>query len=76
MTVYEYLSAFNISKREFAQKVGISESGLYKIINGDREPKLATAIRIYKLTSGYVDYSDLLIDPTEGDVDITDSDLL
>jgi len=76
MTLFEYLSVFNIPKREFAERIGVSESGLYKIINGTREPKLLTAIKIYKLTSGYVDYSDLLVDPSEADIDISDSDML
>lgn len=76
MTLYEYLSKYPREKLEFSRALRISESALYKYINQVREPKLAIAMRIYTLTDGLVDYSDMLIDPSAGEIEANDSDLL
>lgn len=76
MTLYEYLSKYPQQKIEFARKLRIAESTLYKYINQEREPRLPIAIRIHKLTGGLVGYAEMLTDPEDAEIIVDDEDLL
>lgn len=69
MTLFEYFSKYSIIKAEFARKLGIAESTLFKYINQERDPRLHIAIRIFTLTEGKVAYVDLLREPQDADIE-------
>jgi len=62
MTLYEYVSAYQVNKARMAREIGVSESGLYKYINQEREPILSIALKIYKFTNKKVKLEDMVIE--------------
>lgn len=76
MTLFEYFNKFSHKKIDFAQRLGVAESSLYKYINQEREPKLHIAIKIHTLTDGYVSYKDLSLYPQDIEIEENDEDLL
>lgn len=62
MTLAEFLSQCDVTKRELAVHLGIAESTLYKYISRDRTPQLVHAIKIHEATGGKVSYRDMLSD--------------
>jgi len=48
-----------IIKRKFAEKLGVTEATLHRIIAGTSFPSGKTAQRIVKLTNGEVTFEDL-----------------
>ena len=76
MSLFDYFSKFPQKKIDFAQKLYIAESTLYKYINQEREPKLSIAIRIHALTDGRVSYPDLSFEEQLPEIEENDEDLL
>lgn len=59
MKLIDYMRAKNLSDSAMAQRVGgISEHGIRKLKYGERDPSIATAIRINEATGGLVGLSD------------------
>jgi DNA-binding XRE family transcriptional regulator len=54
-----YLEEKMIIKRKFAEKLGVTEATLHRIIAGTSLPSGKTAQRIVKLTNGEVTFEDL-----------------
>ena len=50
----EHLAAFKISRRDFAQAIGVHESVLSRFINGHARPGLDSAVAIERVTGGAV----------------------
>lgn len=61
MEIKQYLDSRNISQKEFAELMGISEAAVSHYYNRRRTPHLEIAMRIVGFTKGKVDYKDLLV---------------
>jgi DNA-binding XRE family transcriptional regulator len=59
MNLKLYLEEKMIIKRKFAEKLGVTEATLHRIIAGTSFPSGKTAQRIVKLTNGEVTFEDL-----------------
>ena len=59
MDLKKYLEEKMIIKRKFAQKVGITEATLHRIMSGTALPSGKTAQKIVELTNGQVTFEDL-----------------
>lgn len=71
--IKEYLFRNNLTVKEFAFQLKISNSYLYQLINGDRKPSLKLALKIEECTQGDVDVKQLLgIDFGKKSYDIVD----
>lgn len=60
MNIKEYLTKENMSQRELAKSIGVSDPYVSEIIAGKKNPSPALATRIEKATNGEVKASDLL----------------
>lgn len=68
MTLYEYLARYQITKTEFARRVNISQSALYKYINFERDPILEIAVRIHQASKGKIGYENMVASLQEGEM--------
>ncbi|MCB1352085.1 MAG: helix-turn-helix transcriptional regulator [Rhodobacteraceae bacterium] len=60
MTLTEYLRQNGITQAAFAQRIGMSQTGLSKICNGRCSISLERAVQIHHATGGAVTYEALL----------------
>jgi DNA-binding XRE family transcriptional regulator len=60
MKLKEWLDKQLGTKKEFAEKIGVSRYTLYKYLNGEATPRLEIALRIQKVTNGEVRVEDLI----------------
>lgn len=60
MTLQEYLLIKSMSQREFAKKIGVSESYMSLLINCERRPSPQLALAIEKATEGKVNRIEML----------------
>lgn len=59
MGLREYLEARQESVAEFAVRLGVAESTVFRYLNGERTPRPAVLARIKKLTRGKVTPNDI-----------------
>lgn len=60
MKLNEYLNEFNVSRKAFSKKAGISYSFLSDLSTGYRKPSIATALKIEAASQGLVAVPDLI----------------
>lgn len=60
MNLQDFFEVAEITRKEFCDRVGITESTLHYYLKGEREPSLATAIKIVQETMGVVKLEDLI----------------
>ena len=60
MKLKNYFDEYPINKTEFARMIGISQRGLYEIINEKVDTKLSIAIAISEMSDGKVKLQDVL----------------
>ncbi len=60
MKLVEYLEKKKISKAQFAKKLGVTDSFMYKICAGSRRPSVELAREIIKVTQGKIKLDELL----------------
>ena len=53
MTLKEFMAVWPGTKKEFAERAGVSRQHLYNILNGTN-PNVVTALKIEKATGGLV----------------------
>lgn len=58
MTLKEFMAMWPGTKKEFAERAGVSRQHLYNILNGTN-PNVVTALKIEKATGGLVRCEDL-----------------
>jgi transcriptional regulator with XRE-family HTH domain len=59
MTLKEYLKSQPITDAEFGAKIGVSQSQVTRIKNGQTSPSLAVIVAIEKATDGEVGAKDI-----------------
>ena len=60
MRLAAYLKKHGISKEEFAAKIGVHPTTIYRLVRGGNFPKLATCATITAATDGKVTANDFL----------------
>ena len=60
MKLIKWLIKSDISKKEFAERIGISESLVYHYLSGKRYPSSSTARKIMEATNGAVTPNDFI----------------
>ena len=58
MTLKEFMAVWPGTKKEFAERAGVSRQHLYNILKGTN-PNIVTALRLEKATGGLVRCEDL-----------------
>ena len=67
MRLEAYLKAKDIKPVEFAGRVGVAPSTIYRLLNGERSPGLPLLQSISKATNGEVAPNDILDEPAEAE---------
>lgn len=63
MKLASYLDAKEITRRAFADLIGVSEVAICRYINGDRVPRRKEMARIIDVTGGEVTPNDFMLIP-------------
>lgn len=59
MKIEDFFEIAEITRKEFANKIGVTETSLHYYIKGERKPSLDVAIKIVQETLGIVKLEDL-----------------
>jgi predicted transcriptional regulator len=60
MRLSEYLASHEMNPEQFAAKVGVHPTTIYRLLSGATIPKRQNLIKIIEATEGEVDISDLM----------------
>tara|TARA_Y100001963_G_scaffold156936_1_gene251783 strand:- start:1681 stop:1869 length:189 start_codon:yes stop_codon:yes gene_type:complete len=61
MTLDQYLTAVNTSKKELAKQLKVSEQTVFRWCDGSRHPDRKAMQKIYRITRGMVTPNDLVL---------------
>lgn len=61
MRLSEYLANHQLNPEQFAQKVGVHPTTIYRLLSGATIPKRRNLMKIIEATGGEVDISDLML---------------
>lgn len=68
----DFISASGKTRKDWADRIGVSKSYLSDLLNGKAVPSLAVAAKIERLTDGEVSASSWIDEPCDAGVDATD----